>query len=159
MPIDITKAREWWAENESRQLTGMEALAVVLEENARLTTQLNSLGNEADAARTRVEELEREAEQLRKELGACESIYETHTNQLRERIRSAEAENAELRKAGKGLCSNCGFACSIIDETEQLKARLAWFERWRRFVGHYRTREWTGLVEWETANPEPSVGT
>jgi len=42
-----------------------------------------------------------------------------------ERLR---AENAELRKAGKGLCSNCGFACSIVDETEELKARLAWFE-------------------------------
>ena len=44
------------------------------------------------------------------------------------KVAELEAENAELRKAGKGLCSNCGFACSIVDETEELKARLAWFE-------------------------------
>lgn len=36
MTIDISKAIEWWAKHEHKGLTGMEALALVLEENERL---------------------------------------------------------------------------------------------------------------------------
>src|ERR1043166_7603609 len=37
--IDVEIARMWWAENESRQLTGLEAMAEVLRENERLRAE------------------------------------------------------------------------------------------------------------------------
>jgi len=37
---------------------------------------------------------------------------------------AAERRIVELKAAGKGLCSQCGFPCRVIDETEELRDQL-----------------------------------
>jgi len=95
-------------------------------------------------------------------------------------VQRLRAENAELRKdrdehveasidlcaerdvlkAGKGLCSNCGFACSIVDETEELKARLAWFEGREQALAHVLREPgfpsaWANYQRWLSEHPKP----
>jgi hypothetical protein len=69
-----------------------------------------------------------------------------------------EAENAELRKAGKGLCSNCGFACSIVDETEQLNAKLAWFEEREKWFDGCDGAVQYARESWASDHPKPTEG-
>ena len=79
---------------------------------------------------------------------------------MHEECQRLRAENAELRKAGKGLCSNCGFACSIVDETEELKARLAWFEGREQALAHVLREPgfpsaWANYQRWLSEHPKP----
>src|SRR3990172_3674496 len=37
---------------------------------------------------------------------------------------AAERRIVALKAAGKGLCSQCGFPCRVIDETEELRDQL-----------------------------------
>ena len=82
------------AEIESRIAVGLkhaEEADKFEAENRRLKTRLNALVNEADAALTRVKELECEVERLRAENEALETAHA-------ETVAEFEAENAELRE-------------------------------------------------------------
>lgn len=74
---------------------------------AKLTAERDALLETVDALRT-------ETERCRVELRRDPVL----------RIRDLLADNDRLKAAGKGLCSSCGFPCSVVDETEELRADI-----------------------------------
>ncbi|HET8933175.1 MAG TPA: hypothetical protein VFN67_07050 [Polyangiales bacterium] len=89
-------------------------------------------------------------------------------------------ECARLQSAGKGLCANCGFACSVVDETDKLReeaqtSRLAldvamqalrWFEERDEQIKRQADGRALGaqllngyLQDYARRNPKPGAAT
>jgi len=90
-------------------------------EIARLRAQTNRLGNEADAARTRVKELEHGVERLRAERTSYKSSWDGDVKALKARVEVLEAENLELRKTKASE--------ALEKENAELRNKLEWANR------------------------------